>query len=349
MSASNTNQGASLGDALQSVLAGETLARAHVQGLLEGVLEGELDPVLLGGFLVALAQRGETAEEIAGVAAALRSRMTTFEHDAKGAIDTCGTGGDGLGTFNLSTASAFVAAAAGAKVVKHGNRSVSSKSGSADVLEALGGRLDVHDDVARKALDETGFTFLFAPRFHPAMRFAAPVRRSLGVRTVFNLVGPLANPGGVRRQVLGVASLGFAPLIAGALESLGVDAAYVVHGEGGADELGLGSGNHVLPLGDARPEAFDAPALGLGAAPVSALKGGDAQHNAKLMREILGGAPGPLLDATCLNAAAALLVGGVAADAADGVKLAKEAVLRGRALATLEGWVRATADGAQNP
>ncbi len=347
MGASKPNKCASLGDALQSVLAGDTLGRAEVQGLLEGVLEGELDPVLLGGFLVALAQRGETAEEIAGVASALRSRMTPFEHGAENAIDTCGTGGDGLGTFNLSTASAFVAAAAGAKVVKHGNRSVSSKSGSADVLEALGGKLDVHDDVARKALDDTGFTFLFAPRFHPAMRFAAPVRRSLGVRTVFNLVGPLANPGGVRRQVLGVAALGFAPLIAGALESLGVDAAYVVHGEGGADELGLGSGNHVVSLGEAAPEAFDAAALGLTPAPVSALAGGDAHHNADLMRETLRGKPGPLLDATCLNAAAGLLVAGVASDAAEGVKLAKEAVQRGRAVATLDSWVKLTQEGAQ--
>ena len=144
---------------------------------MEGVLEGEQDPVLFGGLLVALAQRGETAEEIAGVAGALRARMTPFEHDAKNAVDTCGTGGDGLGTFNLSTAAAFVAAAAGAKVVKHGNRSVSSKSGSADVLEALGGQLDVHDDVARKALDETGFTFLFAPRFHPCLLYTSPSPR----------------------------------------------------------------------------------------------------------------------------------------------------------------------------
>ena len=346
MSASNAHGSGSLREALRSVLGGETLRRDRVQGLMEGVLEGEQDPVLFGGLLVALAQRGETADEIAGVAGALRARMTPFEHDAKNAVDTCGTGGDGLGTFNLSTAAAFVAAAAGAKVVKHGNRSVSSKSGSADVLEALGGQLDVHDDVARKALDETGFTFLFAPRFHPAMRFAAPVRRSLGVRTVFNLVGPLANPGGVRRQVLGVAALPFVPLVAGALDSLGVDAAYVVHGEGGTDELGLGAGNHVHPLGSAAPSDFDARALGLTPAPVTALAGGDAQHNAGLMREMLGGAPGPLLDATCLNAGAALLVAGVATDAAEGVKLAQEAVQSGRALATLDGWVKVTGEGA---
>ncbi|QDV07958.1 Anthranilate phosphoribosyltransferase [Planctomycetes bacterium Poly30] len=336
-----------LRSALARVLAGERPGRAEIQGLLEGVLEGEMDPVLLGGFLVSLSQRGETAEEIAGVAAALRTHMAPFEHDARDAIDTCGTGGDGLGTFNLSTASAFVAAAAGARVVKHGNRSVSSKSGSADVLEALGGRLDVHDDVARRALDETGFTFLFAPRFHPAMRHAAPVRKALGIRTVFNLVGPLCNPGGVRRQVLGVASPELQVKVAGALESLGVDAAYVVHGDGGTDELSLGPGNRVLALGGAVAHDFAPEPLGLTHVPVSALAGGDAAHNARLMRDLLGGAKGPLRDATCLNAAAALVVAGVAENAASGVRLAKEAIDRGRALATLDGWVRVTREGAQ--
>ncbi|MFT6830775.1 MAG: anthranilate phosphoribosyltransferase [Planctomycetota bacterium] len=335
-----------LGVALSRVLAGETLGRSEVQGLMEVVLEGEMDPVLLGGFLVALSQRGETAEEIAGVADALRAHMTPFEHDARDAIDTCGTGGDGLGTFNISTASAFVAAAAGAKVVKHGNRSVSSKSGSADVLEALGGQLDVHDDVARRALTETGFTFLFAPRFHPAMRHAAPVRKALGIRTVFNLVGPLANPGRVRRQVLGVPSLGLQARIAGALHGLGVDAAYVVHGDGGADELSLGPNNRVIPLGAASTQDFSPASLGLAEVPVARLAGGDAEHNAGLMRQVLGGALGPLRDATCLNAAAALVVAGVAHDAASGVQLAQEAIDQGRARATLDGWVRITDDGA---
>lgn len=338
--------GGSLRAALARVLAGERPGRDEIQGLLEGVLEGEFDPALLGGFLVALSQRGETAEEIAGVAAALRAHMTPFEHDAKDAIDTCGTGGDGLGTFNLSTASAFVAAAAGARVVKHGNRSVSSKSGSADVLEALGGALDVHDDTARRALDATGFTFLFAPRFHPAMRHAGPVRKALGIRTVFNLVGPLCNPGGVRRQVLGVASPELQTRVAGALEQLGVDAAYVVHGDGGADELSLGADNRVLALGEARTQDFSASALGLHPAPVSALAGGDAEHNAQLMRQIFQGAPGPLRDATCLNAAAALVVAGVAEDAACGLRRASQAIDQGRALATLDTWVQVTREGA---
>ncbi len=345
MSADECPRSLSLRDALQRVLANETLGRNEVHGLLEGVLEGEMDPALLGGFLVALSQRGETAEEIAGVASALRAHMTPFEHDATGAIDTCGTGGDGLGTFNLSTASAFVAAAAGAKVVKHGNRSVSSKSGSADVLESLGGRLDVHDDVARRALTETGFTFLFAPRFHPAMRHAAPVRKSLGVRTVFNLVGPLANPGGVRRQVVGVPSLALQAKVAGALDSLGVDAAYVVHGDGGADELSLGPENCVVALGHATVSGFTAEEVGLTAAPVAALAGGDANHNAGLMRALLGGAPGPLRDATCLNAAAALVVAGIASDAHEGVRLSTQAIDQGRALATLDGWIRTTREG----
>ncbi|MEM9383091.1 MAG: anthranilate phosphoribosyltransferase [Planctomycetota bacterium] len=331
-----------LAGALKTVASGGTLEREHVQDLFEGVLEGADDPVLLGGFLAALAQRGETGDEVAGVAAALRSRMTPFEHDADDAIDTCGTGGDGLGTFNLSTAAAFVAAAAGAKVVKHGNRSVSSRSGSADVLEALGGSIDVDDDVARAALDRTGFTFLFAPRFHPAMRHAGPVRKALGIRTVFNLVGPLANPGRVRRQVVGVPSREIQTRVARALDALGVDAAYVVHGDGGADELTLSGPNVVWALGGAGTHRFDADQVGLDAAPVSALAGEDATHNAALLRDVLDGARGPLRDATLLNSAAALVVAGIATEPADGLARASEAIDGGAARRVLDGWVEVT-------
>lgn len=333
---------ADLGGALHAVARGDHLGRDVVQGLFEGVLAGQTDPVLLGGFLSALAQRGETADEVAGVAAALRACMTPFEHDAADAIDTCGTGGDGLGTFNLSTAAAFVAAGAGAKVVKHGNRSVSSRSGSADVLEALGGCIDVDDDIARAALESTGFTFLFAPRYHPAMRHAGPVRKALGIRTIFNLVGPLANPGRVRRQVIGVPSREIQARVAGALDALGVDAAYVVHGDGGADELTLGGPNFVWALGSATTHRFDAEAVGLAGAPVTALAGEDAEHNAGLLRAILSGAPGPLRDATVLNASAALVVAGIATDPRDGVARACEAIDGGAALETLDGWVAAT-------
>ena len=220
-------------DALRRVLDGGRLGREETAAIFGASLEGDVDPALLGGLLVALAQRGESPEEVAGVALALRGSMRPFEHGEEAAVDTCGTGGDGLGTFNVSTAAAFVAAGAGAKVVKHGNRSVSSKCGSADLLEALGGSVDVPDVVGRAALAECGFTFLFAPRVHPSMRHAAPVRRALGIRTVFNLVGPLANPGGVRRQVIGVSTPAHVDLLGKALAELEPEAAYVVHGGGG--------------------------------------------------------------------------------------------------------------------
>lgn len=329
-------------DALRRVLAGGHLGRDETRALFGASLEGEVDPALLGGLLVALAQRGEAPEEVAGVALALRGSMRPFEHGAENAIDTCGTGGDGLGTFNVSTAAAFVAAGAGAKVVKHGNRSVSSKSGSADLLEALGGALDVPDDVSRATLGECGFTFLFAPRFHSSMRHAAPVRRALGVRTVFNLVGPLANPGGVRRQVIGVSTRGHVDLIGRALAELSPEAAYVVHGGGGADELTLEPGNLVSRLGAAPSASLQASDLGLEEASVAALAGGDASHNARLLREVLSGAPGPLREATCLNAAAALLVGGLESDASAALARARESVDSGAAARAVDTWVKLT-------
>ncbi len=312
------------------------------QALFMEVLEGEVDPALLGGLLVGLAQRGESSEEVAGVALALRGSMRRFEHEEPGAIDTCGTGGDGLGMFNVSTAAAFVAAGAGAKVIKHGNRSVSSKSGSADLLEALGGALEVTDDVARAALEETGFTFLFAPSFHPAMRHAGPVRRALGVRTIFNLVGPLANPAAVRRQVVGVPSEAFVPLISGALEALGCERGFVVHGAGGADELTLAGDNLVQPIGTAPvPEAAGSE-LGLPTASVESLAGGDGRANAHLLHGLLSGKAGALRDAVVLNAAAALVVGEVAADFREGVQRAGEAIDSGAAKGVLDGWVKIT-------
>lgn len=335
-----------LQEGLQRVVSDDPLGRGEVQHLFERVLDGDADPAVLGAFLAALAQRGERAEEVAGVAAALRARMTPFEHGLLDAVDTCGTGGDGLGMVNVSTAAAFVAAAAGARVVKHGNRSVSSRSGSADVLEALGGAVDVDEDVARRALDATGFTFLFAPRYHPAMRHAAPVRRALGIRTVFNLVGPLANPGVVRRQVIGAPSPALQDLVAGALEELGTDAALVVHGHGGADELTLSGANRVIALGDARGEGLDAADLGLAAAPESALEGGGPERNAAIIRDVLGGAAGPVRDVVLLNAAAALLAAGVAGSPEDGVARGAEALDSGRALAVVDGWAGITAGAA---
>lgn len=358
-------------DALVRVTAGERLTRTEARELFGAALceHASADagaPIVLAGLLVALAQRGETAEELAGAADAVRACMLPFEHAHAGAVDTCGTGGDGLGTVNLSTAAALIAAAAGAIVVKHGNRAVSSRAGSSDVLEALGGVVDVAPETARRALDAVGFTYLHAPRYHGALRRAAPVRRALGLPTLFNLLGPLCNPGRVRRQVVGVASPRRVGLVARALTELRVEAAYVVHGAGGADELTLAGVNRTHAVGAAAPATVDPSALGLRYAPVSALAGGDAAQNAATLRRVLAGnaansgntgnpdhagsavgADAAVRDAACLNAALALVVAGVATGVAEGLDRAREAIARGAALRVLDTWARITREEVQ--
>lgn len=329
-----------LREALRAVLKGEYLSREEMRTALESALTADTDPVLLGGLLSALATRGESSQEIAGGAEALRAAALPFEHDHPHAIDTCGTGGDGLGLFNLSTAAALVAAAAGAKVIKHGGRSVSSRSGSADLLEAAGVPLELDPAGARAVLDEVGITFLFAPRYHPAMRFAAPVRASLGVRTLFNFLGPLANPGGVRRQLLGVSDPERVEQFAQALESLGCERALVVHGAGGADELTLAGENRVQAVGPVGAHSFDAEAAGLARAPLAALEGGDAADNLRLFEGLLDGEMGPLCDAVVLNAAAAVVVAGIECEVGAAVERAREALASGSARRTLDRWRR---------
>ncbi len=327
-------------EALRSVLAGETLAREQARAVFSITLTGESDPIALAGLLVALASRGETAEEITGAAEALRAVAIPFEHACSDAIDTCGTGGDNLGAFNLSTAAAIVAAAAGARVIKHGNRSLSSRCGSADLLEAAGVPLELTPAQARRVFEEEGIVFLFAPAWHPAMRHAAPVRRALGVRTIFNFLGPLCNPGAVRRQLLGVSDAARVADFGHALTSMGHQRAYVVHGGGGADELTLENGNHVAPVGSAPVQSFDALALGLERAPVSVLAGGDARANLLLLGRVLAAESGPLLDAVVLNSAAAIVVAGLCEGAEEGVARAREALASGGARAKLASWVR---------
>lgn len=327
--------------ALERVLAGERLSRAELRAVLDEVFAGEADSVAFGGLLVALAQRGETREELVGAAEAMRAAMLPFEHDAPHAIDTCGTGGSGLDTFNVSTAGALVAAAAGAQVIKHGNRSASSKCGSADLLEAVGVPLELGPDAAREVLDEVGITFLFAPRYHPAMRHAGPIRRSLGVRTLFNLLGPLCNPGRVRRQVLGVFDRERVDDLVFALGELGGERALVVHGAGGADELTLEGVNVVRELGGLDAGGFADPAsLGLEPTPLAQSCGGDAQANVSELRALFAGEAAPSRSLVALNAAAALVVAGVASDAADGVARAREALDSGAAAAKLDAWIR---------
>jgi anthranilate phosphoribosyltransferase len=326
--------------ALAAVVDGKRLSLDEARVAMGSVMDGEATPSQLAALLVALRMRGETVEELAGFASAMRDRALRVEAP-EGAVDTCGTGGDGSNTFNISTAAALVVASAGVPVAKHGNRAITSKSGSADVLEALGIRTDLGAEEAAVALREDGFAFLFAPGFHPAMKHAGPTRRENGVRTAFNLLGPLTNPAGARRQVVGVGDPAAAPRIADVLHLLGAERALVVHGAG-LDELPLdGSGvlYDVSPGGVTRHEVVAAE-LGLTAAPTSALVGGTPTENAKTVESVLGGASGPCRDVVLLNASAAFLAAGRAADLRDGIAMAAEAIDSGAA-ARLLGRLRA--------
>jgi anthranilate phosphoribosyltransferase len=296
--------------ALATVVEGRTLSMAEARQAIGSVMDGEATPSQLAALLVALRMRGETVEELAGFAAAMRERVLRVEAP-EGTIDTCGTGGDSSGTFNISTTAAIVVAAAGVPVAKHGNRAVTSRSGSADVLEALGVRTDHDAASAGRALREIGFAFLFAPGFHPAMKHAGPTRREIGVRTAFNLLGPLTNPAGARRQVVGVGDEAAAPRIAEVLRLLGVERAFVVHGKG-LDELpldGTGVLYDITPGGVERREV-DASRLGLPRAATSRLAGEGPQENARLAEAILHGESGARRDVVLLNAGAALLASG---------------------------------------
>jgi anthranilate phosphoribosyltransferase len=296
--------------ALATVVEGRTMSMDEARAAMGSVMDGEATPALLAALLVALRMRGETVEELAGFAAAMRERVLRVDAPA-GAIDVVGTGGDGSGTFNISTTAALVVAAAGVPVAKHGNRAITSASGSADVLDALGVRIDHDAASAGAALRETGFAFLFAPGFHPAMKHAGPTRREIGVRTAFNLVGPLTNPAGTTRQLLGVADPAAAERIAQVAALLGTERTFVVHGDG-VDELPLdGSG----VLYDVTPDGIErrpvvATALGLGNAATAKLAGGSAADNAAITESVLRGEPGARRDVVLLNAGAALLVAG---------------------------------------
>ncbi len=322
--------------ALSTVVDGGNLNREAARAAMGSVMDGEATPAQLAALLVALRMRGETIEELAGFAEAMRERVLRVEAPP-GTIDTCGTGGDHSGTFNISTAAAFVAAAAGVPVAKHGNRAITSKSGSADVLEALGVRTDHDAASAAVALREIGFAFLFAPGFHPAMRHAGPTRREIGVRTAFNLLGPLTNPAGARRQVVGVGDPAAAGRVADVLRALGTERALVVHGVG-LDELPLdGSGviHDVTPAGVA-VATVDPAALALAWAATTALAGGSPAENATLVEGVLDGRDGgPRRDVVLLNAAAAFVAADRAPDLGSGVALAAATIDDGSAAALL--------------
>lgn len=322
--------------ALAAVVEGRTLTFDEARLAIGSVMDGEATPAQLAGLLVALRMRGETVEELAGFAAAMRERVLRVEAPPE-TIDVVGTGGDGSRTFNISTAAALVVAAAGVPVAKHGNRAITSAAGSADVLDALGVRIDHDPASAATALRELGFAFLFAPAYHPAMRHAMPTRRELGLRTAFNLLGPLTNPAGVGRLVVGAADPSAAPKLAEVLRLLGAERAFVVHGDG-VDELPLDGSGVVYAVGSDGIERteVDPARLGLRWAPTSALAGGSPAENAALVEAVLRGADGVRRDVVLLNAAVAFVVAGRAATIEGGIALARGTIDGGRAAILLD-------------
>ncbi len=322
---------------IQKVSGGATLSEVEIRTALEQMTEGAATPAQMGAFLMALRVRGETVEEIAGAAQMLRARMHGVEVPP-GAVDIVGTGGDGTGTYNVSTCAALVAAGAGVKIAKHGNRSVSSLAGASDVLTALGVKIDVPFEITARCVNEAGVGFLWAPQHHPALKHWAPIRGELGIRTIFNLLGPICNPAGVKRQVVGVFSWHWVEPIAHVLNNLGCEHVWVVHGHDGLDELTTTGATDVAEVKDGKVTVFEVTPADAGIAPakLSDLKGGDAKHNAAAIRDVLAGKKTPLRDIAVLNAAAALIVAGKAPDLAQGATLAARAIDSGAAKTALD-------------
>jgi anthranilate phosphoribosyltransferase len=329
-------------EALGRLLDGHDLSRGEARSVMNEIMGGEATPAQIGGFLVALRLKGESVDEIAGCAEAMREHVLAVRPAREDLVDTAGTGGDRASTINISTAAALVAAAAGAGVAKHGNRAVSSASGSADVLEALGFRLELPPARIERSIDELGFGFLFAPTHHPAMRHAAPVRRELAARTVFNVLGPLTNPAGARSQVVGVYAPALVRTVAEVLAQLGAARAFVVHGAGGIDELSPAGPNLVCEVvdGDVREREIDPLELGVPRCDPDDLRGGSPDENAAAIRAVFEGETGGRRSAVLLNAAGAIAASGHAHDLQDGLGLAKDAVDSGAAAARLEELIR---------
>jgi anthranilate phosphoribosyltransferase len=332
--------------AIAKLIERQNLTRAEAAALMEATISGQATPAQTAGWLVALRMKGETAEEIAGCAETMRRHAVAVHPQRKAElIDTCGTGADKVKTFNVSTAVAFVAAAAGVPVAKHGNRAVTSKCGSADVLEALGCRLDLPPEKVAQAIDDIGIGFLFARAHHPAMKYAAPVRQELGVRTVFNILGPLTNPAGAPRQLLGVFDAGLTRLIAEVLRELGTERAMVVHGEPGLDELSTLGETIIVHVqnGQIREERIAPEQFGLRRASPEEVSAPDSpQSCAEMIRRLFSGEKGAARDLLLLNAGAALVVGGAAQTIAEGIQVAGEIIDSGKAMHVLESYIQFT-------
>ena len=330
--------------AVAKVVEGQDLSRAEMVQVMSEIADGEATPAQVGALLAGLRLKGETVDEIAGAADVMRARVDPIRVDKDVFVDTCGTGGDGRATFNISTTASFVVAGAGVTVAKHGNRAVSSKSGSADVLAALGVDVEAGKEVVERCIAEVGIGFLFAPRLHPAFKAVAGIRRELATRTIFNLLGPLANPAGARHQVMGVYEPRWVPIIGGVLAALGTRHSFVVHGEG-LDEIAVTGMTHVCEVKGGVVERFSMlpEDIGLGRHPEAAIVGGDAAVNARILRDVLGGQKGAPRDATLANAAAALVAAEAAPNLREGVRIAAESIDRGAAAEKLARLVQATA------
>lgn len=318
------------------VATGASLTREEAATAFDRMMSGEATPSQMGALLMALRVRGETVEEITGAVSVMRAKMLPVAAPAN-AVDVVGTGGDASGSYNISTCASLIVAGAGVPVAKHGNRALSSKSGAADVLAALGVRIDLDPAGIATCIAEAGIGFMFAPSHHPAMRHVGPTRVELGTRTIFNLLGPLANPAGVKRQMLGVYAKSWIVPMAEALRTLGSERAFVVHGADGLDEITICGATDVAALEDGRIRTFELTPedVGLERYPLEALRGGDAAHNAEALRAVLEGAGGAYRDCAIFNAAAALLVAGHAADLKDGIAIARASIDSGAALARL--------------
>jgi len=324
-------------EAIRTVVEGNDLNEEQMVGVFEVIMEGHATPAQISAFLVALRLKGETEEEVAGAAKVMRAKAAKVDAGAN-VVDTCGTGGDSSGTFNISTAAALVAAGAGLRVAKHGNRAASSLCGSADVLEALGVKVDAEPDVVAKCVNEAGIGFMFAPSMHAAMKHAIGPRREIGIRTVFNVLGPLTNPAGAQRQLMGVFAPQLTELLAGVLGRLGSKRAMVVHGEDGLDEITLTGPTRISEFKDGQVNNYvlDPKELGLDLCQADDLLGGTTDRNAVIINEVLDGSAGPCRNVVVLNAGAALMVGGLNDDIKSGIEAAQAAIDNGAACKALE-------------
>lgn len=336
--------GDSVMEMLKQVASGSPLSQDQAETFMDCVMNGQVTPVQVAGMVSAMTVRGERVDEIIGFARGMRKNSLRLSNVPPSTVDTCGTGGDGQNTFNISTAAAIVSASAGAVVAKHGNRAASSKSGSADVLQALGANIHLSTQGAKACLDETGLCFMFAQAFHPAMKHAAGARKELGYRTIFNILGPLTNPAGAKRQLLGVFRADLVKPMAEALQSLGSEHVMVVHGVGGLDEISISGDTLVAEIngGQIQEYTLHPKTFGLNVSPMESLRGGTAEDNARTIRAVLTGQRGPERDIVVLNAGAVLYVSHQVPSIEDGVQLAEQVIDSGAAASKLDQFIQST-------